>query len=380
MAALICVILLYSYNPPLECSDSNKNCAYWAGIGECERNPTYMTKFCKKSCAVCYETVCEDIAGEHCPLWAELGECEKNPYYMLANCQRSCRSCIIDINDCDPNPCRNGGTCFDGSHDYNCTCTLAYTGKSCDEEVDECLSNPCMNGGTCHDKVGSYNCTCAAGWTGHSCNRESDECLSNPCMNGATCVDQLANYTCQCIDGWTGRNCDIDFDECFSQPCQNGGSCYHGAGRFLYVCHCPHGWKGRNCELDVDECLSNPCINGATCENGKNLYTCKCPVGFEGLTCESGPMCTMCNMCHTPFCGDPWSPLPGSNGRDCYVPVVFGAVGTLTREIGSVFVVQKHVLWHLGINVISKAISLKLRSIDELTCAIVKCFSALLIS
>ena len=33
---------------------------------------------------------------------------------------------------------------------YSCDCLPAYTGDDCDEEVDECQPNPCVNGGTCH--------------------------------------------------------------------------------------------------------------------------------------------------------------------------------------------------------------------------------------
>ena len=35
------------------CKDFNNKCAYWAGIGECNRNPGYMRVYCKKSCLVC---------------------------------------------------------------------------------------------------------------------------------------------------------------------------------------------------------------------------------------------------------------------------------------------------------------------------------------
>jgi len=40
-------------NPPSNCRDYNRNCAYWAGRGECRRNPRYMLVYCKKSCRAC---------------------------------------------------------------------------------------------------------------------------------------------------------------------------------------------------------------------------------------------------------------------------------------------------------------------------------------
>ena len=31
-------------------NDLNENCKYWAEIGECSKNPSYMLQSCKKSC------------------------------------------------------------------------------------------------------------------------------------------------------------------------------------------------------------------------------------------------------------------------------------------------------------------------------------------
>lgn len=38
---------------PASCQDKNQNCNYWANKGECQKNPGYMLKFCKKSCGRC---------------------------------------------------------------------------------------------------------------------------------------------------------------------------------------------------------------------------------------------------------------------------------------------------------------------------------------
>ena len=39
--------------PSLDCTDNNQYCRYWAGRGECTRNPRYMRVNCRKSCNVC---------------------------------------------------------------------------------------------------------------------------------------------------------------------------------------------------------------------------------------------------------------------------------------------------------------------------------------
>ena len=37
----------------------------------------------------------------------------------------------VDMNDCSPNPCQNGGTCTDKVAGFNCECTAGYNGDNC---------------------------------------------------------------------------------------------------------------------------------------------------------------------------------------------------------------------------------------------------------
>ena len=39
---------------------------------------------------------------------------------------------FLDINECEANPCKNGGTCFDLVGDYRCDCVPGYTGADCE--------------------------------------------------------------------------------------------------------------------------------------------------------------------------------------------------------------------------------------------------------
>ena len=45
----------------------------------------------------------------------------------------------------------------------NACCKLLYF------VLDECQSNPCENGGTCIDELGSYQCLCSCGYVGKNC-------------------------------------------------------------------------------------------------------------------------------------------------------------------------------------------------------------------
>ena len=37
-----------------DCADRNAACAYWASVGECNKNPNYMRVNCKRACASCW--------------------------------------------------------------------------------------------------------------------------------------------------------------------------------------------------------------------------------------------------------------------------------------------------------------------------------------
>ncbi|KAK2882098.1 hypothetical protein Q8A73_022608 [Channa argus] len=71
----------------------------------------------------------------------------------------------IDGDQCQQDPCQNGGMCEDGISSYVCWCKPNFTGKSCEIEVNkQCSVN---NGGCSHFCLMSKDqpvCQCAAGY------------------------------------------------------------------------------------------------------------------------------------------------------------------------------------------------------------------------
>uniref|UniRef100_A0A674P605 Protocadherin Fat 4 n=1 Tax=Takifugu rubripes TaxID=31033 RepID=A0A674P605_TAKRU len=176
----------------------------------------------------------------------------------------------VDYDPCTHNPCQNGGSCkrrlsvgpdmkteesvpviLVSNHPlqpYACSCRPGYMGALCETDINECQPSPCHNGGTCHNLVGGFSCTCPEGFTGMACERDVNECLSNPCKNGALCQNFPGGFNCLCKSGFAGKTCDSIINHCECNPCFNGGSCQNRVDG--YYCHCPFGVFGKHCELN----------------------------------------------------------------------------------------------------------------------------------
>lgn len=113
--------------------------------------------------------------------------------------------CDVNVDDCNPNPCHNGGTCRDLENGFLCDCPYGYHDATCLSNVDECASNPCLNGGQCKDGVNKYTCSCPSGYEGIRCETKTNECASNPCQHQGVCHDLDGSYRCDCVPGFTGE-------------------------------------------------------------------------------------------------------------------------------------------------------------------------------
>ena len=76
--------------------------------------------------------------------------------------------CELEINECDPEPCTNGGICTDLLNGFTCQCPFPYSGTTCQQLP--CDSFPCLNQGKCTNIFTSpgYQCQCTSGYVGKS--------------------------------------------------------------------------------------------------------------------------------------------------------------------------------------------------------------------
>uniref|UniRef100_A0A3B4CG76 Delta-like protein n=1 Tax=Pygocentrus nattereri TaxID=42514 RepID=A0A3B4CG76_PYGNA len=227
---------------------------------------------------------------------------------FTCECQEGFRGtyCHENINDCESNPCQNGGTCIDKVNVYQCICADGWEGarceiiimniavlfistnieminnRSCESQCDEAT---CNNGGTCHDEGDTFTCRCSPGWEGATCNiAKNSSCLPNPCENGGTCVVSGESFTCVCKEGWEGATCSQNTNDCSPHPCYNSGTCVDGEN--WYRCECAPGFAGPDCRININECQSSPCAFGATCIDEIDGYHCLCPPERTGPHCQ----------------------------------------------------------------------------------------------
>ncbi|XP_042161593.1 protein jagged-1b isoform X2 [Oncorhynchus tshawytscha] len=232
------------------------------------------------------------------------------------DCQEGFRGtyCHENINDCESNPCGNGGTCIDKVSVYQCICGDGWEGDHCETNIDDCSTSPCHNGGTCRDLVTDFFCECMNGWKGKTCHSRESQCDEATCNNGGTCHDEGDTFQCKCSPGWEGATCNIAKNSsCLPNPCEYGGTCVTIGDSF--TCVCKEGWEGDTCKQNTNDCNPHPCYNSGTCVDGDNWYRCECAPGFAGPDCRIN-----INECQSSPCIFGSSCIDEINGYRCLCP------------------------------------------------------------
>jgi hypothetical protein len=102
-----------------------------------------------------------------------------------------------------------------------CTCAAGFTGSTCQTNIDDCDPNPCDNGGVCTDGIDAFACACASGFVGATCSEIDPRCLPDDsdaaCPVGDLDADGVRNGddvapADPCQPSSTADRCDADGD------------------------------------------------------------------------------------------------------------------------------------------------------------------------
>ncbi|XP_034437971.1 protein crumbs homolog 1 isoform X3 [Hippoglossus hippoglossus] len=92
---------------------------------------------------------------------------EEIPWYIIVRNVRPKLPVSVCGDDTRNYTCFNGGNCTD--RELSCDCPPGFTGHRCEQEVDECQSNPCLNGGYCRNLINKFVCMCDMSYAGDLC-------------------------------------------------------------------------------------------------------------------------------------------------------------------------------------------------------------------
>ncbi|XP_030906505.2 sushi, nidogen and EGF-like domain-containing protein 1 isoform X4 [Melopsittacus undulatus] len=193
-------------------------CFHYIGKYKCDCPPGYAGRHCEIVPSPCFLSPCEN--GATCEDLGEGYACTCPMGYVGKHCQT--------VVDCGiPSEVKHAQVSFNSTKvgsvaEYQCE--LGYTlsqhhPRICHSpgvwsdppecnEINECQSQPCLNGGQCKDRIAEFLCLCEPGYTGQHCESDTDECLSEPCKNGGNCQDLPASFTCYCPEGFVGSQCE----------------------------------------------------------------------------------------------------------------------------------------------------------------------------
>jgi hypothetical protein len=186
----------------------------------------------------------------------------------------------INVDDCAPNPCQNGGVCTDGVDSYTCACPPGFSGADCETAVVAC---PCA--GTGFADSGPILWPHAENMT---CTYDAEHIFvqtywQSPFREFGSGIGENGQPYCFMhaseFDG--SQTCDVSLITAEQEAACRQQILDWGT----FECFGLYGLYNGPTDT-CDPCLPNPCQNGATCNAAGSSYTCDCAGGYSGVDCE----------------------------------------------------------------------------------------------
>ncbi|KAL8573560.1 hypothetical protein ACOMHN_047830 [Nucella lapillus] len=140
------------------CVDRSDQCGAWITANACTTNNT-VKRLCPHGCDLCFNPDCYDKI-ESCGWRGYIGECQRNPVFMTANCPYTCHACTVP-SGCSSQPCKNGGTCSENSEatdGFTCDCSgSGFEGPTCEQPASQCAEGWRLHEGFCYQFISKYN-------------------------------------------------------------------------------------------------------------------------------------------------------------------------------------------------------------------------------